>query len=80
MLPLLIALRKTFKNRAMNISRIIPSICKTKAKLQQLFAGGKPMKLLKDSFHVRIKRFNLQINEEEKKQLTVFRKDNSINE
>ena len=64
MLALLIALRKTFKDIV--ISRNILSICKTKNKLQQLFAEGKTNKLFRGSLYAMITRINLQINEGEK--------------
>ena len=68
MLALLIALRKTFKDIV--ISRNILSICKTKTKLQQLFAERKTNKLFRGSLYVMITRFNLQINEKAINSLT----------
>ena len=48
MLPSLTALSKTFQSGAINFSRIVPNVLKTKTKLQQLFGNGKTVNLLKD--------------------------------
>ena len=48
MLPSLTALSKTFQTGAINFSRIIPNLNKSKAKLQQLLTERKPLNLLKD--------------------------------
>ena len=69
MLPSLTALSKTFQTGAINFSRIILNVIKTKTKLQQLFDEGKTMKLLKDDPKTRLKRCNLQIDEEKEEKM-----------
>ena len=65
MLPSLTALGKTFQSGAINFSRIVPNVLKTKTKLQQLFHNGKTVNLLKDDLQTRLRSCHLQINEEQ---------------
>ena len=54
-------LSKTFPAGAINFSRIISNVSKTKNKLQELFAENKTIDSLKDDIQARRKRRNLQI-------------------
>ena len=69
MLPSLTALSNTFQSGGINFSRIIPNVIKTKTKLRELFDEGKTMKLLKDDLKTRLKRCNLQIDEEKEEKI-----------
>ena len=64
MLPSLTALSVTFQSGAINFSRIVPSVLKTKTKPQQLFDKAKTVNLLKDDLQTRLRSCHLQINEE----------------
>ena len=63
MLLSLTALSKTFESVAINVSRIVPNVLKTKTKLQQLFDTGKIVNLLKDDLQTRLRSCHLLINE-----------------
>ena len=65
MLPSLTALNKTFQSGVISFSKIVPNILKTKAKLQQLFNNDETVNLLKDDLQMRLRRYHLQINEEQ---------------
>ena len=65
MLPSITALGKTFQSEAINFSRIVPNVLKTKTKLHQLFDNGKTVNLLKDDLQTRLRSCHLQINEEQ---------------
>ena len=56
------ALNKTFQKGAINYSRIIPNIAKTKASLQQHFEK-QPLLLLREDIASRLQRCNLVIDE-----------------
>ena len=63
MLLSLTALSKTFESVAINFSRIVPNVLKTKAKFQQLFDTSKIVNLLKDDLQTRLRSCHLLINE-----------------
>ena len=65
MLPSITTLGKTFQSEAINFSRIVPNVLKTKTKLHQLFDNGKTVNLLKDDLQTRLRSCHLQINEEQ---------------
>ena len=65
MLPSLTALNKTFQSGVISFSKIVPNIRETKAKLQQLFNNDETVNLLKDDLQMRLRRYHLQINEEQ---------------
>ena len=64
------ALRKTFQSGAINFSRIVPNVLKTKTKIQQLFDKAKTVNLLKDDLQTRLRSCHLQINEEQERRIT----------
>ena len=64
------ALRKTFQSGAINFSRIVPNVLKTKTKIQQLFDKVKTVNLLKDDLQTRLRSCHLQINEEQERIIT----------
>ena len=70
MLPSLTALSKTFQSGAINFSRIVPNVLKTKTKIQQLFDKVKTVNLLKDDLQTRLRSCHLQINEEQERIIT----------
>ena len=70
MLPSLTALSVTFQSGAINFSRIVPNVLKTKTKIQQLFDKVKTVNLLKDDLQTRLRSCHLQINEEQERIIT----------
>ena len=64
------ALSKTFQSGAINFSRIVPNVLKTKTKIQQLFDKAKTVNLLKDDLQTRLRSCHLQINEEQERRIT----------
>ena len=64
------ALSKTFQSGAINFSRIVPNVLKTKTKIQQLFDKVKTVNLLKDDLQTRLRSCHLQINEEQERIIT----------
>ena len=65
MLLSLTALSRPFQSGAINSSRIVPNVLKTKSKLYQHFDNVKVVNLLKDDLQTRLRSCHLQINEEQ---------------